>query len=70
MEDICENKIRKLMTINLYKEGIFQTYCGHWFWAVEKKVGYMMGRQYPLLYEQNKLKEAGMGSNMISGSRL
>ena len=42
------NKIRKLMTINLYRESDFQIYCGHWFWAVEKKVGYMMERQYAL----------------------
>ena len=48
MEDICVNKIRKLMTINLYREGVFRIYCGHWFWTVEKKVGYMMERQYTL----------------------
>ena len=70
MEDICENKIRKLMTINLYREAVFRIYYGHWFWAVEKTVGYMMERQYAPPYEQNKLKEAGMGSSMVSGSRL
>ena len=39
MKDICANKIRKLMIINLYRKAAFQIYCGHWFWAVEKKVG-------------------------------
>ena len=30
----------------------------------------MMERQFVLPYEQNKSKEAGMGSSMISGCRL
>ena len=30
----------------------------------------MMERQHALPYEQNKLSEAGVGSSMISGSRL
>ena len=30
----------------------------------------MMERQYALPYEQNKLKEAGMGLSMIRRSRL
>ena len=32
----CGDKIRKLMTTNLYTEDVFQILCGHWFWAVEK----------------------------------
>ena len=35
MEDICANKTRKLTTMS--REAIFQIFCGHWFWAVEKK---------------------------------
>ena len=48
MENICGNKIRKLMTTNLYRDSVFQIYCVHWFWAVYKKAGYMMERQYVL----------------------
>ena len=39
MENICGNKIRKLMTTNLYRDSVFQIYCVHWFWAVYKKAG-------------------------------
>ena len=69
MEDTRGNKIRKLMTFNLYREGVFQIYCGHWFWAVEKKVGYMIDNML-FSYEQNKLIEGRMSSSMISGSKL
>ena len=66
MEDMRENEIRKLMMINLHREYVLQICCGHWFWAVEKKLGARWKDNISFSHEQNKFKEGRMGSSMIS----